>query len=127
MNVGVGADNLTVEALQAQGQPVPPIQPCTALVDTGASGLALDTSIVRGLSLKRQGVVTNHTAGGMRQANTYLVSLTFPGSNLRSYSVVLATEVVLTTQPFKVLIGREIMRNWHVHYNGQSGFVSIAD
>jgi hypothetical protein len=127
MNVGIGVDNSTSEAIISQGNQPPPQQNCTAMVDTGADGLALDTAIVRALSLIRRGVVQNGTAAGVRQANQYAVSLTFPGTSLRSYPLLTATEVDLSSQPFKCLIGRETMANWHFHYNGQTGFISISD
>ena len=127
LNAGIGVDNSTSEAMVAQGQQPPPLQNCQALVDTGADGLALDSTIVQALSLIRRGVVTNHTAAGQRLANRYAVSLAFPGTSLRSYPLLTATEVDLSSQPFKCLIGRETMSNWHLHYNGQTGFVSISD
>ncbi|MGH9920133.1 MAG: aspartyl protease family protein [Nitrososphaerales archaeon] len=61
--------------MRAQNQPVPAPSNCPALVDTGASGLALDSTVVQALQLRRQGVVTNDTAGGRRIANQHFVSL----------------------------------------------------
>lgn len=127
INVAIGVDNMTEQAIIAEGRQIPPLQTVSALLDTGASGLALDTSVVQSLNLVRRGSVVNDTAAGRRNANLFLVSLAFPGSSLKSYPLLRATEVDLGTQPFKCLIGRETMANWHVHYNGQSGFISIAD
>lgn len=127
LNVGIGIDTWTAQALQAQNRPVPKLYNCQALVDTGASGLALDKSVVQSLNLVRRGVVSTYTAGGRTVSNSYFVSLTFPGTQLRSYGLLRATEVDLADQPFKCLIGGETMANWHFHYNGQSGSVSIAD
>lgn len=127
LNVAVTVDSWTAEVLRAQNQPVPNAITTPALVDTGASGLALDSSIVRQLGLARKGIVTNRTAGGTHEANMYFVSLAFPSTALNSYGFLRATEVNLADMPFKCLIGRETMVNWHIHYNGQSGQVSIAD
>lgn len=127
INVAIGVDGFTAEALRAQGQPTPNPFTCQALLDTGASTLAIDQSIARNLGLSRRGIVVNHTANGLRQSNLYAVSIVFPATSLRSYNLLRASEVDLSTQPFKCLIGRDVLSRWHVHYNGQTGAVSIAD
>lgn len=120
-------DRFTAEALRAQSLPVPNPITVPAMVDTGASHLGLDTKIIRSLNLSRRGVTTCDTAAGRRVANLYAVSLSFPGTKLQSYDLLRVADVKLTKQPFKCLIGRETMRNWHIHYNGQSGTISISD
>lgn len=89
--------------------------------------LSIDCSISQALNLTKRGIVTSHTANGPRQCNLFAVSLAFPATALRSYNLMRASEVDLSTQPFKVLIGRDVLANWHMHYNGQTGAVSIAD
>lgn len=127
LNVAISPDMLTVSTMQTQGMQIPQPLLCRALVDTGASGLAIDRSIAASLGLKKEGVTTNLTANGATEAPVYFVSLNFPGTNLKSYDMLRATEVNLANQPFKCLIGRETMKNWHLHYNGQTGQISIAD
>ena len=127
VNVAIGVDEATANALRALGQPVPNPVSSQALIDTGASMLSIDRSISQALSLSRRGIVTSHTANGPRQCNLYAVSLIFPASSLRSYNLMRAAEVDLSTQPFKCLIGRDVLGNMHVHYNGQTGAASIAD
>jgi hypothetical protein len=127
LDVAIELDNLTSAALRAQNQPIPTPLNCKALVDTGASGLALDATIIQRLGLVRKGVLPNLTAAGPRAANVYFVGLSFPGSELKSYPLLRAMDCNLTGQPFRCLIGRETMRNWHLHYNGESGAVSISD
>lgn len=125
--MAIGVDEATADALRALGQPVPNPVPSQALIDTGASMLSIDSTIAQALHLTRRGIVTSHTANGPRQCNLYSVSLVFPASGLRSYNLMRAAEVDLSTQPFKVLIGRDVLSNMHMHYNGQTGAVSIAD
>jgi len=120
-------DRWTAEAYRAQNLPVPNPITIPALVDTGASHLALDNKVIQPLNLSKRGTTTCDTAAGRRIANVYAVSLAFPGTSLQSYPLLRATEVSLTNQPFKCLIGRETMKNWHLHYNGQSGSISISD
>jgi predicted aspartyl protease len=127
LNVSITVDNLTADAMRAQGRPLPTPVNCPALVDTGASGLALDTTVIQQLGLMRKGITSSATAAGLRDSPVYFVSLEFPGTDVHSYPLLRATEVNLQGQRFKCLIGRETMANWHLHYNGQSGQVSIAD
>jgi predicted aspartyl protease len=127
INVEIGIDLATADALRALGQPIPNPVACQALIDTGASILAIDQTIAQSLNLTRRGINTTHTANGPRQCNLYAVALSFPATNLKSYNVIQASEVDLSAQPFKCLIGRDVLSHWHVHYNGQSGAVSIAD
>lgn len=127
LNVSIGVDRFTAEALRAQSLSVPNPITVPAMVDTGASHLGLDTNIIRSLNLSRRGVTTCDTAAGRRVANLYAVSISFPGTKLQSYDLLRVADVNLAKQPFKCLIGRQTMRNWHMHYNGQSGTISISD
>jgi predicted aspartyl protease len=127
INVEIAVDLATAEALKACAQPVPNSVPCQALIDTGSSILAIDQSIAQSLNLVKRGIYVAHTANGQRQCNLYAVALSFPATNLKAHNIIQATEVDLSAQPFKCLIGRDILRKWHLHYNGESGAVSIAD
>lgn len=127
LNVSITVDNLTADAMRAQNLPLPAPVNCPALVDTGASGLALDRTLVQQLALVKKGITKSGTAAGVRLSPIYFVSLEFPGTEVRSYPLLRATEVDLQGQPFKCLIGRETMMHWHFHYNGQAGVFSIAD
>lgn len=127
IQVEIGVDNLTAEALRQQGLPVPPTVPCDALVDTGASNFAIDLSIARQLGLSRTGTTNQNTAGGTRTANLYAISLDFPGTSLNNIDVLVAMDCVITGQPFRCVIGRDIMSKWHMHYNGTTGTITIAD
>ncbi len=127
VNVEIGIDLATAEALRACAQPVPNSIPCSALVDTGSSILAIDQSLAQSLNLVKRGIYVAHTANGPRQCSLYAVALSFPATNLKSYNIIQASEVDLSAQPFKCLIGREVLRHWHLHYNGETGTISIAD
>lgn len=127
LNIAISPDMLTMSTMQTLGQATPQPFLCKALVDTGASGLAIDKTIAVALGLKKQGIANNLTANGAKLSPVYFVSLNFPGTNLRSYDMLRATEVDLMNQPFQCSIGRETMANWHLHYNGQTGQVSISD
>jgi predicted aspartyl protease len=127
IDVEIAVDLATVEALRAAAQPVPNPISCQALIDTGSSMLAIDQSIAQSLNLVKRGINIAHTANGPRQCNLYAVALSFPATNLKAYNIIQASEVDLSSQSFKCLIGRDVLSHWHLHYNGESGVVSIAD
>lgn len=127
LQVEISVDNVTANYFLSQNQQIPQAMKCDALLDTGASCLCIDSSIAQQLKLARKGIAASLTANGPRQSNLYAVSISFFGGSLRRYDVIRAADVDLSKQPFKCLIGRDIMRRWHVHYNGQTGTVSIAD
>jgi len=127
IQVEIGVDNQTAEALRQQGHPVPASVTCSALIDTGASNLAIDPTIAQQLGLRRTGTRPTYTANGPRDSVVYAVSLDFPGTTLNTFEVLEAMDCNLTGQPFQCLIGRDVMSNWHMHYNGQTGTITIAD
>ena len=74
LNVAISPDMLTVSTMQTQGMQTPQPLLCKALVDTGASGLAIDKSIAAALGLKKKGVTNNLTANGAKVSPVYFVS-----------------------------------------------------
>ena len=127
VNVAIGVDVHTAEYFRMRDEPLPEQISCQALVDTGASSLFIDRSIAEKLRLARRGITTALTAAGPRPCNVYAVSLSFPGSTLRNYGLIKAADCDLSHQEYKCLIGRDVMSLWHIHYNGQTGTISIAD
>ncbi len=84
LNVAISPDMLTASTLQTQGVQTPQPFLCKAVVDTGASGLAIDKKIASALGLKKNGVTNNLTVNGTKISPVYFVSLSFSGSNLKS-------------------------------------------
>ncbi|EMR74270.1 hypothetical protein MCGE09_00652 [Thaumarchaeota archaeon SCGC AB-539-E09] len=55
VQVEIGVDNVTAEAIRQQGNEVPESVTCSAMVDTGASCLCIDETIAERLALSRRG------------------------------------------------------------------------
>ncbi|MEM0135529.1 MAG: aspartyl protease family protein [Thermoplasmatales archaeon] len=86
---------LSVSTMQTLGQVAPQPFSCKALVDTGASGLVIDKTIVVALGLKLQSIANNFTANGDKLSPVFFVSLNSLGTTLRSHDMLRTTEVDL--------------------------------
>ncbi len=81
------------------------IKNCTALWDTGATSCVLSKQVIQDLKLQTVGMTKNVTAGGVIDANRYLVNLTMPDGVI--IPSVRATEADL--RDFDILIGMDII------------------
>lgn len=122
------------EALTEAGEPIPTAVRVRALVDTGASCTCVDPSIIQQLDLTPTGSVPVHTPSSGDSPptkNQYDVSLGIPGATEDHLPLVLQTIPVveadlLASQGFAVLIGRDILKDCILVYNGQMGFFTLA-
>lgn len=105
-----------------------------ALIDTGASGTCVHEPVLRSLGLNPIGAVTSATAAGRTKHNFYPARLEFPGEAIdRDFNSVVGVDlegqsVFLTTgdTPAMALIGRDVLADWILTYNGIGGFISIS-
>lgn len=119
--------------LQQAGQPVPTPIPGLALIDTGASVSAVDTSVIQRLGIHPVGTVQVGTAGGPQMQTTYPARFTFPGTNLPpiDFSQLLGANLVGqviagTGQPLIALFGRDILQHFVLVYNGPAAMFTLA-
>jgi hypothetical protein len=130
----IGVSEARRNALTAAGQAVPALQQIRALVDTGASGTCVDPSVLQALSLTPTGstVVNTPTTGQQpHTVDTYDVSFYVPGATTTHLPFVLNTlEVMcaelLAPQGFHALIGRDILADCVLIYNGPVGTFTLA-
>lgn len=119
-------------ALKGAKQKVPPPVPIRALVDTGASGTALDPTIVQQLALVPTGQVqllTPSTNGIAHSCNQYDVMLSIPHPSLvRHWTTLPVMECNLLTQGggFHMLLGRDVLKGCMLVYDGQGGTFHLA-
>lgn len=127
MDILVGIDMVTATQLKDRGLAIPEPIPVKALLDTGCTTTSIDRSVAEKLGLKAIGFVQSLTANGPMQCNQHLVSIQFPGIDIKGKPVHTIYTVDLIGQPIDALIGRDLMSKWKITYNGIAGFVSIAD
>jgi len=119
--------------LNDQNLPVPAPLSGLALIDTGATLTCVHETLLARLGLNPIGVITSGTASGPVQQNVYPARIVFPAQgwtiDLAGVAGVnLAGQQVATTppQPIIALIGRNILQNWLMVWNGPAAFWSVA-
>ncbi len=122
--------------LTQQGQPVPAGQTGLAIIDTGATFIAVHEPLLTGLGLAPVGVVTMGTANGPTPSSIYPARLLFPETqwNFDSIQVVgsnLAGQAIdfgdgNGPRPIIALIGRSLLQYCVLVWNGQAAAWSIS-
>ena len=132
LNAFVGVSQSRADALRAANLPVPPPTHVIALVDTGASGTCVDPLVLKGLGLTPTGsipVLTPSTGATPHTADQYDVSILIPSSQIQIPLSIPALPVMcseLAAQGIQALIGRDILRNCMLFYNGEIGLFSLS-
>lgn len=130
IDVLIGVSKARQLALTQAGQSVPSSLQVRALIDTGASCSCIDPSIPKALGLAPTGIVTMltpSTGGQPHTANQYDVSLVLrhPNLSLTLWTVAMA-ESQLLMQGIQALIGRDVLTNCLLVYDGQVGSFTLA-
>jgi hypothetical protein len=131
--VGVAVSQARREALLAAGQDVPPAASVRALVDTGASCTCVDPAVLKALSLSARGSVSVHTpstGSAAHLADEYDVSLVVPGAGTHHVPLTIdAVPVIaadLAVQGIHAIIGRDVLQDCILIYNGTVGEFTLA-
>ncbi|ABW00953.1 aspartyl protease family protein [Caldivirga maquilingensis] len=102
-----------------------------ALIDTGALITAIDRSVLNQLGYPPYGTINLATAGGTVAVPIYLVKLVLfsnvpdPRARIILDNMTIAS-VDLSTQQYKALIGRDILRNVILIYDGVTGQITVT-
>jgi hypothetical protein len=126
-----GVSKPRAEALAKAGRPIPNPVPARALIDTGASITALDSTILKALGAVCKGTVPLHTpstqSGSPHVANQFDVSLVLVHPLLtRTWRALPVIESALAHQGILALIGRDILGFCLMTYDGQAGTFSLG-
>jgi hypothetical protein len=121
-----------LHALNAAGAAVPPMATGTFLIDTGASCSCVDPGIIAGLGLQPTGRVaisTPSTAGTLHFCDQFDISIFIPSAVATVGHLIPAIPVVethLRPQGIDGLIGRDVLKDCTLIYNGTAGLFTIA-
>ena len=130
----IGVSSARSAALTAAGQQIPGNVQITALVDTGASNTCIDPSVLQRLVLTptgRTSVNTPSTGNTAVEVDQYDVSLIIPPATVHQIPLfvhtlpVICSELV-ASQGFHALIGRDILAQCVLFYNGSAGTFTLA-
>ena len=121
------------KVLEDAGQPVPDAVAVRALVDTGASCTCIDPSALASLAITPTGSVPIHTpstGAGAATMDQYDVSIVILGSSTSApplyLPVIPVVASALQAQGIQALIGRDILQQCVLVYNGSQGFFTLA-
>jgi hypothetical protein len=101
----------------------------------GAYSTCIDSKLATALELFPVGQTKIQTASGFSSVERYIVNINFPGTGLRGYITYAADCDLaykgnisnLDPNNFSVLLGRDILANWNIVYNGPTSTVFISD
>jgi hypothetical protein len=118
-----------IEAGRAIGLEYPKPLPIKALLDTGASVTVISKTFANYCKLFQTNEGIEITAiGATHSCGEHAGAISFPGTGLRSLDPVRIVSAVFAKQRhYACLIGRDILRNWVLTFDGRSKRVTITD
>ena len=95
----------------------------------------IDEKLAIELGLCPIGTSLVHTAAGHKDVKSYAISISFPDTGLKGYKLTVNDCVLpydekldaMNPNNFAVLIGRDIMANWNIVWNGPTSTVILSD
>jgi len=116
-----------------RGIKLPTASAITALIDTGASVTGVDEEVLnKQLKYPPIGVSKLSTPSGTTQTSVYMVRLIIPSRTEPTdiprivIDYVRVISVKLGNQPYKVLLGRDILSKMIMVYNGPQALVTLG-
>lgn len=109
------------------GLEYPTPHPVTALLDTGSPF----TIVSKVFAKNRKLAITNRnvpirTIGGSCLCDEYSCSISFPDSNLPTIEILRIRAGEFNREPYySCLIGRDVLRNWKIQFDGRARLVTI--
>jgi len=96
-----------------------------ALIDTGAWLTTISNALAQELKLMQTGrKVRLISVHDQQERPTYFADIYFQGGAIRTVAAVACS---LEVEGIDCLIGRDIMMNWIMTYNGREGSITISD
>jgi predicted aspartyl protease len=124
LQVSVTIEQNAGKGLVAKGRPLPVPKSGLALIDTGASSTCIDEQAAKDLGLPVIDVANMQSASHEKhQCNVYPVQIITPIVTLNAPRAVGAA---LASQGLLVLIGRDVLQNSNLFYNGPMGQFTLS-
>lgn len=117
-----------IEAGRNVGLEYPAPVKMKALLDTGAAVTVISKTFAKYCRLLQTGETEVRALGSLHRCGEHAGAITFPGTNLRPFDPIrIVSADFVQERHFAVLIGRDILRNWVITFEGRSRRVTIAD
>lgn len=95
-----------------------------ALLDTGATTTVVSPEIIQAITPHQTGFTQVHTASQTKDFPTYIGQIVFPWGSAKISEII---ELDLPQTLHRCLIGRDLMKNWTMIYDGIFGQLTICD
>ena len=111
------------------GLEYPEARPLKALIDTGASITVISKTFATFCKLFTTSEGSEvRTLGGSYRCGEHAASVSFPNTNLRSISsLCVFSGDFIKELHYACLVGRDILRNWRITFDGRGKLVTIED
>ncbi len=129
MDVLVMNSSDVIEAGRAVGLEYPPPLPLRALLDTGASVTVISRRFAEFCKLRQTNEGSEISAiGATHRCGEHAGAISFPNTDLRSYDPIRIVSAVFAKERYYAcLIGRDILRNWMITFEGHAKRVTIEE
>jgi len=125
IQVRIGNASVIAAKMREQGSQVPPPKAIMAMIDTGASISAIDSSVAASLGLSQTGSVQVGGVGGVSQQPVFAAAIEFTDPVI-SYDPLSLSGASLGAPDFQLLIGRNILCQMILTYDGPRGRFSLV-
>ena len=99
-----------------------------ALVDTGAAVTIISKTFARHCKLYQTGEGTVRALGAQHKCGEHAGKVVFPNTSLRPIESIRILSGDFIGEPrFACLIGRDILRDWTITFDGRRNLVTITD
>jgi hypothetical protein len=99
-----------------------------ALLDTGAALTVISKTFAKYCKLLQTGETEIRALGTLHRCGEHAGAISFPGTNLRPYDPIrFVSADFVQERHYAILIGRDILRNWTITFDGRSKCVTILD
>jgi gag-polyprotein putative aspartyl protease len=118
-----------IEERSAVGLEIPAPRTMKALLDTGASVTVISKVFANYCKLFQTSAGVEITAiGATHSCGEHAGSISFPGTNLRTFDPIrIVSADFAKERSYACLLGRDILRNWTITFDGRSRRVTITD
>lgn len=96
-----------------------------ALIDTGASVTIVNPELARSCGLILTGTAKIASVSGQIGVPEYAAAISFPGTTLPRLDMVRVLAVPIGAQRVSCLIGRNVLQEWRITYDGRAGEIEI--
>jgi hypothetical protein len=117
-----------IEAGRTLGLEYPEPVKMKALLDTGAAITVISKTFAKYSKLLQTGETEIRALGSLHKCGEYAGAISFPGTNLRPFDPIrIVSADFVQERHYAILIGRDILRNWTITFDGRSRRVTIID